>query len=387
MTSAAGSPAPDPVYPRSRLARWVATAATFAIPQAAAPIAFALIVLPITGDPSSGAALILALTLAQIIGAVPVTRLGRRFDPVSFFRALVVIRTIGLAGVAVLGGLRAPLPIVIAAAAFAGLVTGAAWGYQRAILNGIVTPDRLSRAIGISATLNEVTFVASPVIASVLGSFSPVAAVVALTVLGFAPFLLIPRPVVPLPVTPSAPDTRVLTRPILLWLICAGINELALAGIEIGAVAQAVRYGLAPSLGVIFTVSLCIASILGGVWVSTRTIVFGRRTILLLALSTAAGASLVAFGGSIVAAMVGAVLTGIVLAPLSTTYSLLLDELAAPERRPEVFALLRTSISIGIIVMSALIAFAPLVVALSIAAVLAFGVVATMAVGLIVRPS
>ena len=51
--------------------------------------------------------------------------------------------------------------------------------------------------------------------------------------------------------------------------------------------------------------------------------------------------------------IVGAVLIGFVLAPLGTYYSLILDRLAPPQRRPEVFALLRTANAVGVIFASA----------------------------------
>ena len=67
--------------PEARLLRWFGSYGTFAVPQAAAPIAFSLIALPLTGSAASGAAMMLAMTIAQVLGAVPLSRLGRRFAP------------------------------------------------------------------------------------------------------------------------------------------------------------------------------------------------------------------------------------------------------------------------------------------------------------------
>jgi len=47
------------------------------VPQAAGSIAFALVALPPTGNPPSGAALVLTATVAQVLGAVPLARLSR----------------------------------------------------------------------------------------------------------------------------------------------------------------------------------------------------------------------------------------------------------------------------------------------------------------------
>src|SRR5262245_37963410 len=59
------------------LARWLLAYGTFSMPQAAGPIAFALLAIPLTGDPRSGASIVLAITIAQVIGAGPVAQLGR----------------------------------------------------------------------------------------------------------------------------------------------------------------------------------------------------------------------------------------------------------------------------------------------------------------------
>jgi len=55
---------------------------------------------------------------------------------------------------------------------------------------------------------------------------------------------------------------------------------------------------------------------------------------------------------------------GSVLAPLSTYYSLILDTLAPPQRRPEVFAVLRTANATGVIFTSAVLTAASLSMAL-----------------------
>src|SRR5699024_10497898 len=88
--------------PDGPLLRWFGSYGTCAVPQAAAPIAFSLIALPLTGRASSGAAMMLAMTIAQVVGAVPITRFGRRFPPIPFLQALIGLRTLALVGIAVL---------------------------------------------------------------------------------------------------------------------------------------------------------------------------------------------------------------------------------------------------------------------------------------------
>uniref|UniRef100_UPI003100AD9D hypothetical protein n=1 Tax=Neorhizobium sp. EC2-8 TaxID=3129230 RepID=UPI003100AD9D len=122
------------------------------VPQAAAPIVFALVALPLTGDAKSGSAIVMAMTAAQVLGAVPVARLGRSYNAVTYLKFLIAIRTLALAIIAVLAACDAPFVWMIVAGAAAGLVNGAASGYMRAILTYIVEPTRMLKALGIAST-------------------------------------------------------------------------------------------------------------------------------------------------------------------------------------------------------------------------------------------
>jgi hypothetical protein len=345
---------------RWRLLRWFISSTTFSVPQAAGPIAFSLVALSLTGDASRGAAIVLAMTLAQVAGAIPVARLGRNWPAATFLRLLVGIRTAALVLIAVLAAGRAPFIWLILAAAVGGSVNGAAHGYLRSVLNALTPAERLPRALGVAATLNELTFVLAPVAASGLGSVSPVFAVLALAGLGAVPILLVPQ-------SRAAPiegvlhvGGSVLNPSILLWLLCSAAGGATVAAIEIGAVALALRFGYEPALAFLFTVPLCMASVAGGVWVSLRNRMATRTAVLIQLSIMTLGAALVALEQSVAATVVGAVLVGSVLAPLGTYYSLVLDTLAPPQRRAEVFALLRTANSSGVIFASAILTMASL---------------------------
>ena len=163
------------------------------MPQAAGPIAFALVALSLTGDAKGGAAMMLAMTLAQVAGAIPIVRLGQRLPVATALKLLVVVRTLALAGVAACATYDAPFAWLVVLAAVAGSVNGAAFGYLRALLTQLAPPERLPRALGIAAPVNEATFVLAPVAASGLGTVSPVFAVLALAALGAVPALLVPH--------------------------------------------------------------------------------------------------------------------------------------------------------------------------------------------------
>jgi Major Facilitator Superfamily len=336
------------------LIRWFISSATLNVPQAAGPVAFSLVALSLTGTTSGGAAMILAMTLAQVVGVIPVTRLGRNLPSAMFLKLLVAFRTLALASIALCVAYEASFVWLIVFAAFAGIVNGAAFGYLRSVLNHLAPVSRLPRALGIAATLNELTFVLAPVAASGLGTISPVFAILALTVFSAIPAVLVPRTrsthidgVVP------HADGSALSLSILLWLMCAAAGGATVAAIEIGAVALALSFGYQPALAILFTVPLCLASVAGGMWVSIRNRMATRMIVLAQLTVMSLGSVLTALQLSIVTTILGALLVGFVLAPLGTYYSLILDTLAPPQKRPEVFALLRTANALGVIFASA----------------------------------
>jgi len=373
--------------PASRwpLLRWFASSATLNVPQASAPVAFSLLALGVMGDARGGAAMILAMTLAQVVGAIPITRLGRNRSAATFLRLLVAFRTLALAAVVLCAHYQAPFALLVVFAAVAGLVNGAASGYLRALLNHFTPASHLPRTLGIAATLNELTFVLGPVLASALGALSPVFALLALTLLGAIPALLVPQASNSHVEDAPHAEGSVLSPSILLWLVCAAAGSSTVAAIEIGAVALALKFGYPPTLAILFTVPLCLASVAGGIWVSVRNRMVSDRAVVLLLCVVTFGAALTALGPSLETTVAGAILIGLVLAPLGTYYSLVLDRLAPPRRRPEVFALLRTSSAIGIIFASAALTAASLSSALIVVTATMFAVTLTVGVATLRR--
>jgi hypothetical protein len=359
-------PEPSAGGPSSRwpLLRWSISSATLNFPQAAGPVAFAFVVLSLARDASDGAAMILAMTLAQVAGAIPLTRLGRNLPLATFLKLLVSMRTLALIAMALCAAYQTPFTWLIVLAAAAGLVNGAASGCLRAVLNHLVPATRLPRAIGIAATLNEVTFVLAPVAASGLGTLSPVFAILALAAVGAVPALLIPHTGSAHIVDLHHGGGSVVSRSILLWLMCAAAGGATVASIEIGAVALALNFGYEPALAILFTVPLCLASVSGGIWASVRNRMATRKAVVAQLFVMMLGSALAALDLSVVTTVAGTVLIGSVLAPLATYYSLVLDTLAPPQRRAEVFALLRTANATGVIFTSAVLTVVSLSVAL-----------------------
>jgi hypothetical protein len=380
QTSDSGARSPDRPINRGPLVRWFISSATLGVPQAGGPIAFSLVALTLTGQTSGGAAMMLAMTLAQVVGAIPIARLGKSLPLATVLRLLVAVRTVALASIALLAAHQASFTWLIVLAAVAGSVNGAAYGYLRAVLNHLAPASRFPRALGIAATLNEATFVLAPVAASGLGTLSPAFAVLALAALGAVPALLVPNTGSTSIDRVHGPEGSILSAAILLWLACAAAGGAAVAAIEIGAVALALNFGYEPALAILFTVPLCLASVAGGLWVSVRNRMATRTTVLAQLLVMTLGSALAALDLSVATTVVGAILIGSVLAPLATYYSLILDTLAAPQRRAEVFALLRTANATGVIFASAVLTVVSLSVALIVVTGLMIAVTSTVAI-------
>ena len=379
---------PRPRAPASRwpMVRWFISSATLGVPQAAGPVAFSLVALSVTGDARGGAAMILAMTLAQVAGALPIARLGKPLPLATFLKLLIVLRTLALVSLAWVAAYDGAFAWLIVLAALAGLVNGAASGYLRAVLNHLAPAQRLPRALGIAATLNEVTFVLAPVAASGLGTVSPAFGILALALLGALPALLVPNTGPAHIDGVAGPGGALLSPSLLLWLTCALAGGATVAAVEIGAVALALQFGYEPALAIMFTVPLCLAAVAGGLWVSVRNRMATRKTVLVQLSIMTMGAALTALNLSVATTVAGAVLTGLVLAPLATYYSLILDTLVPPQRRPEAFALLRTANAIGVIFASAVLTVVSLPVALIVVTCLMIVVTLVVAIASVKTP-
>jgi MFS family permease len=344
-----------------------------AIPLSMAPITFGLATLR-EGDAKGGAMMVTAMTVAQVVGAVPIAAAGRRFSVTAYTRFLTVFRTLAFAGLVLSIAVGAPLPALVAMAGLAGLVNGAIFAMLRVLLNDMVGSNKLPRALGVAATANELVFVSGPILASTLGGRSVVAAVVIMAASSALPLVTLPRVAHRMPAEPTVP-THVRGKSIrsgtLVWLFAAGSAGACVASVEVGAVALALRHELEPSAAFLFTVPLCVGSVLGGVWVSIRNRRLRQRSVVGMIVLTAAGTLAVAWDRWPASAIAGAVVIGLFLAPLGTSFSLSLDDVLPPTRRAEGFALLRTSKSVGVILASSVIAFASLAASLLVSAALA----------------
>jgi len=348
-----------------------------------APITFALATLQ-QGDLDAGALMMSAMIATQVVGAVPIAAAGRRFGVSAWIRALFAFRALayGALLLAIAGG--APISILVIAAGLAGLVNGSIFGLLRTVLNEMVTSTKLPRALGLAATANELVAVTGPIAASTIGGVSVIAAVGIMVLASIVPVVMLPR----ITRHVRAERTRVprepMPLPIAMWLLAACSEGACVASIEVGAVELALRYKLAPSAALLFTVPLCVASVLGGAWISIRNRQLQQRTVVIMLILYGTGMLAMAYGALLAAAIASSVLVGVFLAPLGMSFSLFLEDLLPKSRRAEGFTLLRTSSSVGIIIASSMIAFASLETSFIVSASLAFLSVVMLG---IVRPA
>lgn len=180
-------------------------------------------------------------------------------------------------------------------------------------------------------------------------------------------------------------EGSVISPAIAMWLLCDVAGAAAVAAIEIGAVALALKFGYQPGFAVLFTVPLCLASVTGGIWVSVKNRMAKRSTALVQLAIMTLGSALIALQLSIATAIVGTVLVGLMLAPLATYCGLVLETLVPAHKHPDIFALQRSAEATGVIIASAMLTLASLPVALTLGAGMMVSVTVMIAIASLKR--
>ncbi|MBB5574633.1 hypothetical protein [Rhizobium paranaense] len=114
-----------------------------------------------------------------------------------------------------------------------------------------------------------------------------------------------------------------------------------------------------------------------GAWISFSNRMIHRERVALLLLSMATGSAMVALEHSVVMTVVGCLLVGAVMAPLSTIYSVAVEDLPLLDKRAEALALLRTANSFDLVLATAMLTWATLEYGLVLG--MAFSTIALMA--------
>ncbi|MBE1587363.1 MFS transporter [Nonomuraea angiospora] len=281
----------------------------------------------------------LALALCAPLGG----RIADRYGPRSALTGYLAAHALAYALL-----LMAPPALMIGAAALLGATTPPAGSVVRGAWPRLVPVASLPAAYAVDNAVNELTFIAGPLLVPVLTLVVPaygvVAAAGAAVLLGTA--LLLASPVVR-QVAPTPPGRLHLAgplthRPTLLLLTIAAFGTFTFGCLRIATVASATTFGSAASAGVLMGL-LSAGALLGTLGYGARAWpLTGGRLLVLLSLAEAA----VLLGGSwapgFVTLAVLITLVGLVTGPRDAVVPALLADHTPARYRTEVFAWLNT---------------------------------------------
>ncbi|MFF0775593.1 MFS transporter [Nonomuraea wenchangensis] len=281
----------------------------------------------------------LALALCAPLGG----RLADRYGPRPALTGYLAAHALAYALL-----LLAPPGLMIGAAVLLGATTPPAGSVIRSAWPRLVPADSLPAAYAIDNAVNELTFIAGPLLVPVLTLVVPAHGVVtsagAAVLLGTA--LLLASPAVR-QAAPTPPGRLHLAGPLtdrrtLLLLTIAALGTFTFGCLRIATVASATAFGSAASAGVLMGL-LSVGALLGTLGYGARTWpTTGGRLLVLLSLAEAA----VLLGGGwapgfvTLAVLIG--LAGLVTGPRDAVVPALLADHAPARYRTEVFAWLNT---------------------------------------------
>jgi len=326
------------------------------LPTATGPLSVVLLVQAATGSLALAGAASATIALASGLLAPLRGRLVDRFGQRRCLLPMALAFAAGLAGlVAVAGPDPAAVAATLALAAAAGAVAPPIGAAMRVLWLSLVGQGPgLQTAYALDAVLDELLFVAGPLLAGGLATlYDPAAGVLAtagLAVAGTLGFVASPVSRAQAGGRAAAPGRRALAGALgsagmrTLILSLAGVG--AAIGIwEIGLVGAAREAGAAAAASLSLA-AWAAASAVGGLWYGARTWQRppGQRYLGLLVLLLLAGAAMAA-GASPLALGAVAVLVGLVLAPLESSAYVLAAELAPPGTLTESGTWLTTAIN------------------------------------------
>ena len=293
-----------------------------------------------------------AYAVAVAVGAPYGGRQVDRCGAARILRRRLVLYSSLFGATAVLGATDAPVPVIAAVAAAAGLTLAPISSVMRSIWPTVAGEDGARTAYALDAALQEVIFVGGPLLVAILATYDPAAAVAGAAVIaaiGTFAFMRIP------PVRASEPaEDRHTSR--LGALSSVGVRTLALLSLclglgfgsaEIAIPAFAEAQGNRALAGVALA-GFSLGSLLGGLVAALRPSSDERRRIILGTFILAGLLALPLLSGSMVAMTALFFVAGIPVAPVVAAIYGQIGRVAAAGSVAEAFSWFGTSVSIGI---------------------------------------
>lgn len=327
--------------------RWLVSYEASIVPAAMGPVAFGVAMLASTGSAQTGAALMAAMVVGQVSMAVPLEALTRGYRSKRILVLFLVIQATALACLTVAIHARSPLPLLIVLAAVSGAPIGLAFSLFRYLLAQSSSRHMMVRRIAISLTVNEVCYIVCPIAASMVAGRYPLMPMLLMVGSVLASAVLATRLVDPEPAG-RQPSGNVFLRAVVPWLLSVFLSSAALAFVEAGTVAIALRIGWPAGVAGMIAAVSGLASGVAGSYVAYRSPKATPEWVFALMAMTVAGVVLIAVSTTGGLVMLGSVVIGLGVAPLGTFLSVLIQDEIPESRLSAAMTLYRAAHGLGI---------------------------------------
>jgi MFS family permease len=319
-----------------------------------------LMVSALYGSYGLAGALAAANGLAWAIGTAVLSNLVDRYGQRRVMYPAVVVSAAMLAVVVVFALLKLPAWTLFAPIVISGATGGAPGALVRTRWNHVLNdPDRLHTAFALESTLDELTFVIGPVVATALSvGVHPVAGLVAPIVLSLVGAKLFydqreteppPHPREAVEGAPALWRRMILLVPGVAAVVAVNVMIGSMFGaIDVSVVAAATSWDSRAASGVILAL-FSGASGVAGFWFGARTWAgLASKRFLVGVIAMFAAAALLPFSSSV--ALLGAtgMLFGATVAPTLITANTVLEKLVPIERLTEGLSWMGTGLGIGV---------------------------------------
>ena len=298
--------------------------------------------------------------VAWALGTAALSNLVDRYGQRRVMYPAAIVSATTLALLVVFAVLQLPAWTLFAPAVVCGATGGAPGALVRARWTHLVAdPDQLHTAFSLESTLDEVTFIVGPVVATALSTgVHPAAGLIAPVVLALTgAHLLYGQRATEPPIAPRAhhPRRRRFTQRLVLLVPGVGavvvVNLLigcVFGSIDVSVVAAATQWGVREASGLVLAV-FSLASGLAGFYYGARrwrSPVVSRFLVGVAALCAACVALLGAH--SVLLLCIGGVLVGVTVAPTLINGNTLIGSLVTRDRLTEGLSWMGTGIGIGV---------------------------------------